>query len=259
LGLAHTFFFQKFERGVGVALEFRELLFIVLLRVGLIEDVVLLVPQVPAAEAVGAPAAVVGEMHVVAVQAAIEEGAVVYAVAVHAFIREFGVVEETAVHEIFGILHKLRVVAVLVCFARDIQVASLIVAAVAYILGVVAVYDIKRERGYLQIHFFELLKERTIEIELTPVLEGVEFIAPPALGAPDHLGFFLRVVGDDGLFAGVTRAFVKRALVPHREPPRVPAVGAEGRGRDAHAGVEGGVVGGDFELPTTFFAGFTHR
>jgi len=100
LGFARKFFFQKLERGVGVAFQLRDFLFIVLARVGLVENMVLLVPQIPASEAISAAAAVVREVAVVAVEAAVKEGGSVHAVAVHALVGELGVIDETAIHAI---------------------------------------------------------------------------------------------------------------------------------------------------------------
>jgi len=117
----------------------------------------------------------------------------------------------------------------------------------------VAVYDIKRERRHFHIEFFELVEERAREVKVFSILKRVEFVGPPALGAPDHLRFLLRIVGDDGLFAGVAGAFIEGALIPHRKPPRVPAVGAKGGRGDAEARIEGGIIRCDFELMIAAF------
>lgn len=78
----------------------------------------------------------------------------------------------------------------------------------------------------------ELREERTVEIEVSSVLQSTPFVRPPDFLLVDFERRIRRIHGNDRLPSEVARASEYIPLVPPREATLLAAVGAEGGKRN---------------------------
>lgn len=117
------------------------------------------------------------------------------------------------IQNIFVFHHPIGIMCVFTFGDQRVQVAIFGFTDVTVVVAVFGIEDRRAlARNYL-LQFFELLKKRSIEVEVAAVVEGVPGIAPPDAIFVHLKGTVGRVRADDRFARGVAGAAVKLPLV----------------------------------------------
>lgn len=200
---------------------------ILILPDGLIEDMILRVVEIDAAEAMLRPVAVLKQAGIGAVDATVAEEESEGIIHIRAFIAERGIIHVSAIHDVFGKLQPVGIEGILIVARFHDQITVLIVGGD---VRVFAIRGIEIDDGQLRdlIHeLFDLREERPGEIEIPSVCLRIPFIGPPVIPI-EHLERLIRGIHSDDLLPGsIARTPVELALIPPREPSALPAGWAE--------------------------------
>jgi hypothetical protein len=204
------------------------LFFELLFRQLLVPNAVLLVPQVPASEAIMASLAVVAERAVRTIDALMEEGGEGTLLTVDTRVAPLALLHGKAVGAVLAVDSEIAgVETVLAVSGIDAHVAVAVICRVVRVSGILAahVHDAWPRGDKAQI--VELLEERPGEIVRPAGGELIPVIAPPGdLVIDDALLLF--GINGDGLFPGpITLPSVEVPLVSVQQSPLLAAIGTE--------------------------------
>jgi len=199
-------------------------------RLLLVENYVLPIDQIAAAETVAASRAVPQEEGIFAIRAVPAPFQIITIPATHTLIAEFATLNIQSIDARAAIIHPAPVVTVLIAVAREEKVAILAAAGgVAEIAVLHGKLLLKRETRSCVAHFQKLLEKRTGEIARAARGERIKAIAPPRIDAVHGKRLVCGKRGNDLLLGRVALAMIEILLVPVRKSTNHPAEVTERR------------------------------
>lgn len=171
--------------------------------------------------------------------------------ALHALVALLHILAQVEVGTVFGIKGPVGIVDVFTVYQGSTHVAVSVVATVHGVVAIFAQGEVVGNARNFGTHFGKLVEKRSVEIEVLAIGERIELIAQITVLAVDGKRFVGRANAHDKLFAQVTIAFVKVAIVAKRKTTLAATIGAKLGLRDLEFGQKHRVFWGNLKVLAT--------
>lgn len=202
------------------------LFLIFLLRAWFIENVIRLIHEIYAPDAVLTAAATFQQERVRAIAAIFRVEHAITFIHIDAFVAGFAIEREEAIHRAVIAMEICAVVAVFIVVAGKDKIAVSVSLTEIRVIGIIILKaKVEGRQWYGMMQIIPLLKERTVPVDVFSVCHWIPDVGVPHVGIVDREWFLRRVDGEDRFFGMIACASIERFFVA----PRQSSLSATGR------------------------------